>query len=159
MKLLKYAVRSMKASKKRTLTYFFFIFIVTVILSVFDSFVITVTDKMKDSMSGILYGDLLIRPEQDKEDIYVSAGNWKETFYVDNSRLNDVYDFCKNQSQVKDISPRIRFSGMISTETNQDMVMIMSLESNSLQYKDYISLVDGHYLTEKDKDSIFLDKA
>ncbi len=158
MKLLNYAVKSMKANKKRSLSFFFFVFIVTVILTAFDSFVITVTDNMKNSMSSILYGDLLIRSDKDTEDIYASGEGWKKKYYVDDSKMDSIYEYCQSSELVKEITPRIRFSGMVSTETNQDTLMVMSLNSSASVYKDYISLVSGHYLTEDDKGSIFLDK-
>ncbi len=156
MKLFSYSLKNIFVSWRRSLSFGLFIFIITILLIFFNSFVMTVTNNMMSSMSGILTGDILVRPANDTKDIFSLNNNWEEMYFMSPEQIGDIKDAIGNIKGIKEYSERIRLNSIIASEAQKVPSIVMGINPELKAYKTYFKLVRGKYLNSNNSKEIMI---
>lgn len=157
--LLSYAYRSMIGNWRRSLNIFVYIFFTVLILTVVDSFVVTSTDNMLDTMNSVLYGDVLVRSAEDTDDIFTLSNTWEKAHYLSEKQTLAIKSVLDDSNDVYEYSRRTRFSAELSSDYCKSVGLVIGIEPETKKYKKYLRLIEGDYLSNESSNGIILLKS
>lgn len=144
---------------RRSLNIFVYIFFTVLILILFDSFVVTSTNNMFDTMNCVLYGDVLVRSAEDKDDIFTLSNSWEKASYLSDKQTTAIKSVLDDSNDVYEYSRRTRFSVELSSNYGKSVGLVMGIEPETKKYKKYLRLIEGEYLPKESSNGIILLKS
>lgn len=158
MKLFSLSFKNIFVNWRRSLSFGLFIFIVTVILIFFNSFVMTINNNMTESLVCTLTGEIMVRSAKETGDIFTLKGSWDEIHYMKSGQVTVIEDIIKNKIKPVEYTQRVRLNGLLVFRKEKTPSIVMGVDPKLEAYKKYFKLVKGRYLSPNKSNEIVLSE-
>lgn len=160
MNLLKLPIRSIMVYKWRSMTIGIFIFVVSVYMLFFSTFITSVTGKMENVIIHALTGEIQIRPLETKEnDMVVMGSMWDEVAYFSGNKVRAIESFLQEHKSVKEYTRQVRHNVLFVSDTAQQPVMVIGGDLGVESYKKAVTLTKGRFLDPQSSHEVILSKS
>ncbi|MDP4180288.1 MAG: ABC transporter permease [Bacillota bacterium] len=144
---------------RRSLTLGTFIFIVSILLVIFNMFIMTVKSNMQNAIINSLTGDIQLRSAGTEEkDMFSTSGNWGKASILDNEQVNTIKNTVNRFDKRIVIYDRIRYNAFFESDKAKDAFMFIGMDPKNDQYKKAFKLEEGRYLEPGNLNEIVLSK-
>lgn len=144
---------------RRSLTLGTFIFIVSILLVIFNMFIMTVKSNMQSAIINALTGDIQLRSAGTEEkDMFSTSGNWGKASVLDKEQVNTIKNTVNRFDKSIAIYDRIRYNAFFESDKAKDAFMFIGMDPKNDQYKKAFKLEEGRYLDQGNLNEIVLSK-
>jgi len=158
MKLFGLALKNVSVKWWRSLTLGFFIFCVTFVMIMSNSFILAAKKKVESVIQKGITGQIQIRSEKSIEGDMVSqySMGWDALEPIKASNISAINEVLKKDYPEIKMEKLVRQSVFFTNQDKREETMLIGIEPNFQSYKEAFILTEGRYLEPSAKDEIIL---
>lgn len=148
MKYYKYSMRNILGNLSRTITIMIFIFISCSLLNMFNAFIQTIVDNLKQSIQSTLSGVMLICNKDDDGDLFSMSGYWETEGKITELQMDKIAAELSDQYSYR---KRIRMNATLAKGNLSVTTMVFGVENPKTYKNKFFIIKDGQWLNNDDE--------
>ncbi|WP_139488199.1 ABC transporter permease [Brevibacillus dissolubilis] len=156
MKLFNLSFKNVLENPKRSMTLGFFIFLVSLLMVLSNSFFATVKNNLENALIDSFTGHYMVRASEGE--LFRTDVRWWESSYVQADQAAQVKQIIEQKLGATEVTARVRHNAMFSVGVQKQPSMIIGLDSSAKTYTKSFELVEGRHLTPGNPDELLLSE-